>query len=93
MRIRRLSLAGLPPLNKFEIEDLSSPVIIAGANGSGKTSLMDAISNTFRNPSSPQVSLTIKSTREQESGAWGNDELEVVKREFRWFRVRSCNTT
>ena len=79
MRIRRLATTSFPPIEKLEIADLSSPVIIAGANGSGKTRLKEAISNTFRSPSSPQVSLTLGFTREPEVAAWGGDTLDVVQ--------------
>ena len=79
MRIRRLATTRFPPIEKLEIADLSSPVIIAGANGSGKTRLKEAITSTFRSPSSPQVSLTLESTREQEAAAWGGDTLDVVQ--------------
>ena len=80
MRIKHLSSTNLPPISKVEITDLASPVIIAGANGSGKTKLKQAISNTFRNALSPELSLTIESTRmNEESAVLGGNVLEVIK--------------
>jgi predicted ATPase len=78
MRISRISVANLPPVRSFDIGDLSSPVVIAGANGSGKTRVKDAIAATFRNPASPELSLTIAATRKQETQAWG-DSLSVER--------------
>lgn len=79
MRIQQLAAANLVPLRQVEFVDLSSPVIIAGANGSGKTRLKEAISDTFRSPTSPRVSITIQATRKQESTTWGQNVLEVVQ--------------
>jgi predicted ATPase len=79
MRISQLSAAALPPIRLFEISDLSSPVIIAGANGSGKTRLKDAIAATFRSASSPQLSLTIEATRKEEETTWGAKNLQVSR--------------
>ena len=53
-------------------------MIIAGANGSGKTRLKDAIAATFRSPSSPQLSLTVEATRKQEETTWAAKSLEVT---------------
>jgi predicted ATPase len=79
MRITRIEVSDLPPIRAFEITDLSGPVIIAGANGSGKTRLMDALAATFRSPSSPQLSVTVEATRRTESDAWAGDRLEVKR--------------
>jgi len=77
MRITHLKAKDVPPIKHFEISDLGSIVIIAGANGSGKTRLKEAIVKTFRKPASPQVDLTIASTRDQERSKWEVEKLEV----------------
>jgi predicted ATPase len=77
MKISYLRAASIPPIRLFEISDLSSPVIIAGANGCGKTRLKEAIAATFRSPSSPQLSLTVQATRKQEETAWAATSLDV----------------
>lgn len=79
MRIRQLSATGISPIRLFEITNLSSPVIIAGANGSGKTRLKEAIAATFRSPSSPQLSLTVEATRKEEETTWAANSLEVSR--------------
>ena len=79
MKIQHLDVEGFPPIAKFEIAELQSPVVIAGANGSGKTRIMVAIGNAFRNPSSPEISLTLRSTRKKETDDWGGEVIEIEK--------------
>jgi predicted ATPase len=72
MKIKKISARGLDPISFFEVDDLDNIVIIAGANGSGKSRLKDAITQTFQNPSAPKVDLVIESTRDVEEEAnWG----------------------
>ena len=77
MRIRRISVVDWVPIRSFEMTNLSSLVVVAGANGCGKTRLKEAIASTCRSPSSPQLSLTLEATRDQESAAWNGSTLEV----------------
>ncbi len=79
MRIDRISLKDLPPIKLFDAETTSSVVIIAGANGSGKTRLKEAIVNTFRQPNRPQASLRLTATQEEEALAWGGQSLDVTQ--------------
>jgi len=53
-------------------------VIIAGANGSGKTRIKEAIRTTFQNANAPQLNLTIESTRKEEENTLGKI-LEIKK--------------
>jgi len=78
MRIDRISLKDYPPIKVFEVEISSNVVIIAGANGSGKTRLKDALVNTFKSPGGPQASLTISATRDKEEDAWGAKSFDVT---------------
>lgn len=78
MKITELSIKDFPPIDNFKIESLGNIVIIAGANGSGKTRLKDALKNTFQNPKTPQVSLKIESTREEEKDKIGKT-LKVIQ--------------
>jgi len=75
MKIAELRATAIPPIRQFEISGMGSVVIVAGANGSGKTRLKDAIIGTFRTPKSPRVHLCIEATRPEESSAWGQDSL------------------
>ncbi len=79
MRISSLKVEDFPPIRLLEISNLTSPVIIAGANGSGKTRLKDGISNTFRSPSSPQISVSVLSTRPEEAESFKTECLEVIQ--------------
>lgn len=80
MKIKSILVENIPPIKKFQVDDLSDIVIIAGANGSGKSNLKQAIINTFNNPTSPQVDISITSTRmEEEQEKWGSRQLDVVR--------------
>lgn len=43
MRISSISVENSPPIENFSIENLSDLVVIAGANGAGKTRLVSQI--------------------------------------------------
>src|SRR5882672_7035022 len=78
MRIDRISLRDFPPIKAFDAQTSSSVVIIAGANGSGKTRLKEAIVNSFRNPRRPQASLSLTATRQDEEEAWKAKSIQVT---------------
>jgi predicted ATPase len=78
MRIDRMSLRDYPPIKEFDVNTASSVLIVAGANGSGKTRLKEAIVNTFRNPQRPQASLVLSATREEEQTAWSAMTITVT---------------
>lgn len=78
MRLESISLKDHPPLREATIETSSSVVVIAGANGSGKTRLKNAIAATFRSPGGASASLRIRATRAEEETAWGSKEISVV---------------
>lgn len=81
MRITTISAENILPIKQVKIENLDSVVIIAGANGSGKSRLKQSIIQTFQSPQSPQLNLTIKSTRPEEEGRWRQDTIELIKNE------------
>lgn len=78
MRIDRISLKDFPPIKNIDIQTSSNLVIIAGANGSGKTRLKEAIVYSFVKPNEPQVSLSLKTTRTEEEIDWRANSLQVV---------------
>ena len=78
MRIDRIILQDHPPIKMFEVETSSNVVIIAGANGSGKTRLKEALVSTFRSPNNPLASLSISATRDKEEAAWGGASFDVT---------------
>lgn len=71
MKIQSLEITNYSPIKSLKIENLGYIVIIAGANGSGKTRLKEAITQTLQG--NPQMSLTIEATREEEKNAFGGD--------------------
>lgn len=79
MRIKSFKVTNYKPITNLEINDLGDVVIIAGANGSGKTRLKQAIVATLQG--SPQVSMTLEATRKEEEGSkyFGASELKVVQ--------------
>lgn len=79
MRIKNVSADNLPPITNLQINDLGSIVIIAGANGSGKSRLKEAITQSFRNPSNPQLDFSLESTRKEEETYWGSSQLDVKR--------------
>ena len=79
MKIKSLKITDYPPMREFEIGDLGNFVVIAGANGSGKSRLRGAIIDSFRD--TPQVDMVLESTREEEKIKYfsGKDEIEIKK--------------
>ena len=77
MRLDRIAVQDYPPIRSLELHAPSNVVVIAGANGSGKTRLKEAIVNSFRSPGSPQASLTLSATRLEEQEAWGGTSIVV----------------
>ena len=78
MKLKSISVKDYPPLKHFETGELGEIVIIAGANGSGKTRLKDAIIQSFQQPKNPKIGITIQATREkEESLVWGSEELVI----------------
>jgi len=81
MKITKIQAKDIGPIKNFEIENLGEVIIVAGANGSGKTSLKNAIIQSFQNPANPQVSFALLPTRpKKEELLTGDGEgLEITK--------------
>lgn len=79
MKLKSLKIVDYKPIKNIEINDLGEVVIIAGANGSGKTRLKQAIVQTIQG--SPIMDLTIQASRKEEEDPkyFGQLELEVKK--------------
>ena len=79
MRIKSINLTDFPPIGKFEVSDLGNTVVIAGANGSGKTRLKDAIVSTLQG--SPVMDAIIAATRpeEEDEKYFNGNEVRVIK--------------
>lgn len=63
MKIKSLKTTDYQPIKNLELDNLGNIVIIAGANGTGKTRLKQAIIQTLGEASSPVMDLTLVATR------------------------------
>lgn len=81
MKIKSLKLTDYQPIKNIEIDNLGDVVIIAGANGAGKTRLKQAIVQSIQ--SAPLMDLTIGATRREEADEkhFGSDFIELKKNE------------
>lgn len=64
MKIKSLKITDYKPIKNLGIDNLGSTIIIAGANGSGKTRLKQAIVQTLQGQA--VMDMTIEATRSQE---------------------------
>jgi len=65
MKIKSLKIDNYKPIKNIEIDNLGDVVIIAGANGAGKTRLKEAIVATIQN--NPLMEIEIEATRKEEA--------------------------
>ena len=79
MRIAEISVTDRPPIDKFEITELSDRVVVAGPNGVGKTKLLEYIQQVARDPAgqAPSTKLVIRATSKDEAEAWKKPELDT----------------
>ncbi len=77
MKITSLEIKDYQPIKSLKMENLGNIVIIAGANGSGKTRLKEAIVQTLQGNS--VMDMTIEATRSEEQDVkyFGSKILEV----------------
>ena len=93
MRLQRIAVANSPPIENFEVDSLSDLVVIAGANGAGKTRLINQILAAIQNPRNRIADFTIAATCPEEIEAFGGrilrseDEGSAVK--FQQFLQRT----
>lgn len=79
MKILSLEISDFHPIKHLKLDNLGSTVIIAGANGSGKTRLKQAIVQTLQGQ--PLINMTIGSTRKEErEEKYFNGETLVVQK-------------
>lgn len=78
MRIRSIWAKDIPPVRVFEVEDLSDVVVLAGANGVGKTRLVEGFIHAFQSPvKNLQVRFVIEATNDHEKSLWGKSVLDT----------------
>lgn len=79
MKIISLEINDFHPIKNLKLENLGNTVIIAGANGSGKTRLKQAIVQTLQ--SAPVMDILLGATRKEEEDPkyFAGKTLEVKK--------------
>lgn len=60
---------------RFEVEGLADVVVLGGANGVGKTRLINGLIQFFRSPSAGSVVLDIEATSPSEVASWRKREI------------------
>jgi len=78
MKIASLEISNYEPIKYLKLENLGNTIIIAGANGSGKTRLKQAIVSSFTG--TPQVNMEIISTRKEEVEKYFNGKSVIVQK-------------
>jgi predicted ATPase len=59
MKIDSIFINNQAPINRFEVEDLSNIVVVAGPNGVGKTSLMILLLHALSVQAPPQAGKSL----------------------------------
>lgn len=77
MKIKSLEIKDFPPIKNLKIEGMGDVVIIAGANGSGKSRLKEAIVGALQGGG--QMSLSLTATREKEREDFGGSEISTTQ--------------
>jgi predicted ATP-binding protein involved in virulence len=80
MKLVSIEINDFNPIKYLKLENLGDVVIIAGANGSGKTRLKQAIIQTLQQPSNPKINMKIKATRKEEKDKYFNGEYIEIKK-------------
>jgi len=79
VQIVDINLKKKPPIQNFEVSNLSSVVVLAGPNGIGKTRLIQEIINLLKNPNVDQsINIKIHATSQGEVKQWGKDTLSTL---------------
>jgi predicted ATPase len=79
MRIVNITVKQKPPIEHFEISDLSNIVVLAGPNGIGKTRLVQAVINLFQSPvQDPRLFVKIEATSQDEITKWRKSYLSTT---------------
>lgn len=77
MRIKKIIATDVLPVKKFEVDDLSDLVVIAGPNGVGKTRLISGLLQCFQNLNMPNISFEIEATNKDEENVFGGRSIDT----------------
>ena len=68
MRIKSITVKNAPPIKNFQVDNLSDLVVIAGANGAGKTRLIQNILQYLQGSASSSISCIIEASHNSTYG-------------------------
>lgn len=78
MRITTIHIENAPPVQRFHVDTLSNMVVIGGANGAGKTRLLQSLIGFFRKPRADQdFYLLLAATTTEEEEEWNKPTLDT----------------
>lgn len=78
MLLKSIRAKNILPVKRFDVENLSDVVVLAGRNGVGKTRLLQALINGFQNPAGQQnTQFIIEATSNEEIRKWGKNALDT----------------
>src|SRR5258707_15137246 len=77
MKIKSLEIKDFSPIKNLKIDDMGDIVIIAGANGSGKSRLKEAIVGALQGGG--EMSISIVATREKEREDFAGSEISTTQ--------------
>ncbi|MBM3554017.1 MAG: hypothetical protein FJX47_00510 [Alphaproteobacteria bacterium] len=78
MRIRSFFVKKTDNVDNFEGDGLSDVIVLAGPNGVGKTRIVRALIDFFRDPQAgPKVGMVLDSTSDSEKKAWRKESLNT----------------
>ena len=82
MRLQSFAVKETPPVRHLAADDLASVVVLAGPNGVGKTSFLNALLQLAQNPTnhaSPDANMwmLVEATNETEKSRWGKNILDT----------------
>lgn len=75
MKLTSIEISDFAPIKYLKIENLGDIIIVAGANGSGKTRLKNAIVQTLQGGS--QLTMCLKATRDEETASFQGNEIKT----------------
>lgn len=78
MRIKAIKATEILPVKRFEVTDISDVVVLAGANGVGKTRLVERFIKYFRSLSGSNPAFLIEATHSSERALWKKQLLDTA---------------
>ena len=78
MRITSIKASNVPPVQKFDADELSDTIVIAGPNGVGKSRLIQNLLVHIQNlNANANMKLTLEATDKTEVEAWGKNKIDT----------------